>query len=80
MKKNNLFVSVSIQAIRKIWHGRFGREYNKKHRIICRFYPSCSNYAIKSLKKYGFLKGWFLAFNRIERCNRNNTESCVDYP
>lgn len=35
----------------------------------CRFIPTCSNYAIESLTKYGFLKGWFLAIKRIIRCN-----------
>lgn len=35
----------------------------------CRFYPTCSNYAIEALEEYGFLKGWFLAIKRIFRCN-----------
>ncbi|NOR85833.1 membrane protein insertion efficiency factor YidD [archaeon] len=70
----------SIILIKKIWHGKFGRKYNKSHKIICRFYPSCSNYAIMALKKYGFFKGWYLSYKRIRRCTWKNTESCVDYP
>lgn len=35
----------------------------------CRFYPTCSNYAIEAITKYGFLKGWFLSIKRIIRCN-----------
>ncbi|MBQ6495455.1 MAG: membrane protein insertion efficiency factor YidD [Bacilli bacterium] len=35
----------------------------------CRFYPTCSNYAIEAIEKYGFFKGWFLAIKRIIRCN-----------
>ena len=35
----------------------------------CRYYPTCSNYAIEALNKYGFFKGWFLAIKRILRCN-----------
>ncbi|MBQ7612962.1 MAG: membrane protein insertion efficiency factor YidD [Spirochaetaceae bacterium] len=35
----------------------------------CRFYPTCSNYALESLKKYGILKGMWLALKRILRCN-----------
>ena len=35
----------------------------------CRFYPSCSNYAIEALKKYGVLKGSFLAVVRILKCH-----------
>ena len=28
----------------------------------CRFYPTCSNYAIESINRYGNIKGSFLAF------------------
>jgi putative membrane protein insertion efficiency factor len=35
----------------------------------CRFYPSCSLYAIQALKKHGFIKGVYLAVRRIIRCN-----------
>lgn len=35
----------------------------------CRFYPSCSNYAIEALKKYGIFKGSAKAGWRILRCN-----------
>ncbi len=34
----------------------------------CRFYPSCSSYAIEALEKYGFWKGTWLAFGRVLRC------------
>ena len=80
MKKNNFLTYLSIYTIKKIWHGKFGRYYNRKNKIICRFYPSCSNYAIKALQKYGFLKGWLLTYRRIKRCVKENTESCIDYP
>ena len=79
-KRTNLLVIFSIYLIRTIWHGSFGRNYNKKKKIICRFYPSCSNYAILSLKKYGFIKGWILSYKRIKRCTSDNTDSCIDYP
>ena len=35
----------------------------------CRFYPTCSNYSIEALNKYGFIKGWYLSIKRILRCN-----------
>lgn len=35
----------------------------------CRFYPSCSEYALEALKKYGLLRGSFLALWRILRCH-----------
>jgi putative component of membrane protein insertase Oxa1/YidC/SpoIIIJ protein YidD len=80
MKNKNPFVFISIFAIKYIWHGKIGRRYNKKRNIMCRFYPSCSNYAIMALEKYGFIKGWVMAFDRLKRCNSYNTESCIDFP
>ncbi|MFZ1289301.1 MAG: membrane protein insertion efficiency factor YidD [Melioribacteraceae bacterium] len=38
----------------------------------CRFYPSCSNYAIDSFNKYGVFKGSVKAIWRILRCNPFN--------
>ena len=35
----------------------------------CRFYPSCSDYAIQSIQKHGFYKGIFLALRRILKCH-----------
>ncbi len=45
----------------------------------CRFYPTCSQYAILAVKKYGFLKGFLKACWRILRCNPWNPGG-VDYP
>jgi uncharacterized protein len=38
----------------------------------CRFHPTCSQYAIDALKKYGFLKGVFLSTKRILKCHPFN--------
>ena len=35
----------------------------------CRFYPTCSQYAIEALTKHGLLKGGFLSIKRILRCH-----------
>jgi len=35
----------------------------------CRFYPSCSDYAIQAIQKHGFYKGTFLALRRILKCH-----------
>ena len=35
----------------------------------CRFIPTCSNYALEAISKYGALKGGYLAIRRILRCN-----------
>ena len=35
----------------------------------CKFYPTCSEYAIEAINKYGSLKGSYLAIKRILKCN-----------
>ncbi len=35
----------------------------------CRFYPTCSNYAIKAIQQYGLVKGGFLTLKRLLRCH-----------
>ena len=35
----------------------------------CRFIPTCSEYAVQALEKYGVLKGSYLAIRRILRCH-----------
>ena len=35
----------------------------------CRFSPTCSQYALEAITKYGAIKGGWLAFKRICRCN-----------
>ncbi|MGI6486400.1 MAG: membrane protein insertion efficiency factor YidD [Tepidanaerobacteraceae bacterium] len=38
----------------------------------CRFYPTCSEYAILAIRKYGVLKGSFMAIKRILKCHPFN--------
>lgn len=35
----------------------------------CRFTPTCSQYAIEAVSKYGILKGSWLALRRLLRCH-----------
>ena len=35
----------------------------------CRFIPTCSQYALEAIEKYGALKGGWLALKRISRCH-----------
>lgn len=37
---------------------------------MCRYYPTCSHYALQAIEKYGVLRGGLLAAKRILRCNR----------
>ena len=35
----------------------------------CRYYPTCSQYAILAIERFGVIKGSFLAVSRLLRCN-----------
>lgn len=35
----------------------------------CRYSPTCSQYAVEALQKYGAIKGSWLALKRISRCH-----------
>ena len=35
----------------------------------CRFYPSCSAYAVTALERFGPVKGTWLAVRRVTRCH-----------
>jgi putative membrane protein insertion efficiency factor len=39
------------------------------HPACCRFIPTCSQYALEAVTKYGFLKGSYLAVKRILKCH-----------
>ncbi len=40
-----------------------------KGKSVCRFYPSCSSYALEAYEKHGFFAGTYLSARRIVRCN-----------
>lgn len=35
----------------------------------CRFYPSCSQYAVEAITEYGIIRGTGLALRRLLRCH-----------
>lgn len=51
---------------------------NKKRVNVCRYTPSCSEYAILAIEKYGSVKGTILSIKRITKCKYPNGGE--DYP
>jgi putative membrane protein insertion efficiency factor len=35
----------------------------------CRFYPTCSHYALSAVSEHGLLRGGWLALRRLARCH-----------
>ena len=49
---------------------RFYQRHISSHtKAACRFSPTCSQYAIEAIERYGAARGFWLAFKRILRCN-----------
>jgi len=45
----------------------------------CVFYPSCSTFALQSIKKHGVFMGSLCAFDRLTRCNGFSTKNYQVY-
>ncbi len=37
--------------------------------IKCKYYPTCSEYTMQAIQKYGIIRGCFLGIKRILKCN-----------
>ncbi|MFQ5596971.1 MAG: membrane protein insertion efficiency factor YidD [Nitrospiria bacterium] len=36
---------------------------------VCRFYPTCSSFAIQALRRHGFFLGILMVFKRLAKCH-----------
>ena len=60
----------SLPQSAMLWLIRFYRAaISPTHPPCCRFIPTCSEYALEAVEKYGALKGGWLALRRILRCH-----------
>jgi putative membrane protein insertion efficiency factor len=57
---SQLFIGL-IKAYRLTFSSIMGRQ--------CRFLPTCSEYGIEAIRKYGAFKGGAMAVKRIARCH-----------
>lgn len=51
------------------WYQKNISAWLKNKNIICKFHPTCSEYTIQAIEKYGPIKGIALGAWRIIRCN-----------
>jgi len=47
-------------------------------RIECRFHPTCSDYSIEAVQKYGIRHGIVLTYRRINSCEANVPRGTLD--
>ena len=45
----------------------------------CRFIPTCSEYALEAVEKYGALNGGWLALRRIAKCHPFHRQKSIEY-
>lgn len=63
-----------------LWLIRFYRKNISPARPpCCRFIPTCSQYALEAVEKYGALKGGFLAIRRILKCQPFHKQKSIEY-
>ena len=53
-----------------VWVITFYRKFiSPLKKPCCRFYPTCSDYSLQAVQKYGAFKGSWLAIKRISKCH-----------
>lgn len=67
-------------GVKLLWQGMIGPKWNLRRNVVCRFHPSCSQYARLAFEKYGLVTGAQLAVSRVKRCRPDNWDSTIDYP
>ena len=57
----------------------YRREISPLTPPACRFLPTCSEYALEAVEKYGAARGSLLAAKRIAKCNPLHKQRSVEY-
>jgi len=64
-----------IQIVSRALFGLYKNYISSQDAGHCSFSPSCSEYALQSIKKKGLFIGLVAAFDRLSRCNGLNSEN-----
>ena len=57
----------------------YRREISPLRPPCCRFIPTCSEYALAAVERYGALKGGWLALRRLSRCHPFHRQKSIEY-
>ncbi len=57
----------------------YRRAISPLHPPCCRFIPTCSEYALEAVERYGAVKGGWLALCRILRCHPFHRQKSIQY-
>jgi putative membrane protein insertion efficiency factor len=47
----------------------YQRHLRRQHNRVCIYQPSCSEYTILAIQRYGSARGLFVGYHRVRRCN-----------
>lgn len=73
-----IILSFLLKYIAFLWIKIYQRYAPQKIRQACLFNPSCSQYMLLAIEKYGFWKGFWKGLKRLGRCHYPNGGE--DYP
>lgn len=77
-----LYSFISLKQTLISWVKLYQYFAPSKIRMKCRFEPSCSQYMIMAIEKYGAIKGLIKGMRRLKKCNNrgNGLRGGFDYP
>ena len=63
-------VSVRLFSASVVGYHRYLHPFTV-HFIRCRYNPTCSNYAVQAVQKYGIVKGGLISIRRVASCRQS---------
>ncbi len=73
IKYLSLPVKIAVLLVIKIYQKTLSFDHGPLAKVFpfwgCRYHPSCSNYTYEAISSFGVIKGSYLGFKRILRCN-----------
>lgn len=71
----------TIRFLVYLYKRSWARSYlHRGKRARCRFVPTCSDYCVRAVQKYGLRRGLALTGDRLKRCNPSFRGDPIDFP